>query len=238
MKRFILNLLALSFFLPSAYAGVEISGGGGNGHVGEFTDLARYSLGLLEQKGVYVVHGEQLDPRMMLKKLNESKITSTTQELILDGERVHAINYPSKAQIVFNEPVWIQLKHMERVRLVLHELIRLTFGDSVNDKNYKYSGALVELLKSYTVEDVALAAAKAGSGRPHMVKIQSHRTKRESYKTMPRIDPSMLGYVYTIYVQTYENSSADAVRIYKVWEDETGAVVRTEMVGGEGPIGP
>lgn len=236
MKLFttMIFLLTLPFL---SHAGVEISGGGGNGHVGEFRHIGRNALKLLEQKGVSRVLNLSLEPRFMLTKFNETRITSTREALFVDGQRVHAINYPSTNSVVFNELDWRGLRYAQKQRLVLHEVIRLAYGTD-QDKGYMYSDEMVATLKTFTVEDVALTMARSGSAQPNRVKIQSKRTHRESYKTMPEVDGTMEGYVYTIYVQTFENSSPEAVRIYRIWEDETGAVVKTEIVGGEGPIGP
>lgn len=45
------------------------------------------------------------------------------------------------------------------------------------------------------------------------------------------------GLVTRVYVQTFENSSAKSVRIYHVFEDVTGAVIKSELVDMEGPVG-
>jgi hypothetical protein len=46
------------------------------------------------------------------------------------------------------------------------------------------------------------------------------------------------GEVIEVAVRTYENSSRNAVRIYRLRQDITGAIVRAVLHSAEGPVGP
>jgi hypothetical protein len=46
------------------------------------------------------------------------------------------------------------------------------------------------------------------------------------------------GEIIEVRVKTGENSSAAAVRIYRLREDPTGSIVRATLYGSEGPVGP
>lgn len=84
-------------------------------------------------------------------------------------------------------------------------------------------------------ESVALAMAKSASSfvASKAEVIPSRTQIVGKYK-----DSGDGGTILEVAVRTYENSSADAVRIYRLREDQTGSIVRAVLFSSEGPVGP
>lgn len=221
--------------LPVAVAGTEISGGGGNGAVAEFLRLGTDSLHTLANRSDTLELTRNFDPGLAARIFATTRVESTKEDLTLLGQDVTAINYPGENRIVFEEHAWARLDKTGKLQLVLHEIVGLTHRKAVNDGDYRVSKALTELTLRTGVENVALALALANSYQSERPRVQTNRTKVVGPYTDWSGDD---GIITEVYVQTFENASPQAVRIYRVYEDATGGVVKVEMVGAEGPVGP
>jgi len=100
------------------------------------------------------------------------------------------------------------------MQLTIHELLGLKYRSKFDDSNYGYSEILLNITKAFTVESVALAMARAGSGERLRDEIIPARTK--VIETKP--DDEGLG-TYTVTevaILTFENASPTSIRIYHI----------------------
>ena len=96
----------------------------------------------------------QIDVDKLKTILESSKIETTKKDLILNGKRKDAINYPNENRIIFNATSWRLLSIQDKRMLVLHELLGLL---GVDDKQYEITMALEKVA---SVEVVPYFAGK------------------------------------------------------------------------------
>lgn len=153
-------VLSLTVFLttPLALAGHEV-GNGGDAIVAEFLEIAEK----------FVKEFREVPPANLPFDLNvfakavdgcrndDKKMESTTEDLVLNGVRKDAINYPSTGRIVIQRLRWLSLPYYLKRRLVLHEFLWLI---GVDDGDYRISSSLID--SAYRLQsgkvDVALIA--------------------------------------------------------------------------------
>lgn len=223
-------------FLSYGSIGGESSVGGGNAEKAEYISITKNALARLASRGNLQLKGIKIEVALMSAKFKSTKVEPTQEKLALNGQPKQALNYPNENRIKFNQDEWKTLSLEKKTLLAIHELWGLSFP-KLSDENYDFSRPLVDVVRDVTAEDVAVAMAKAGNLRADLVKAQGARTKVSQYNSNSD-DPTMIGLRFKIHVQTFENSSPNAVRIYMVSTDETGAVIDAKLIGSEGPVGP
>jgi hypothetical protein len=77
--------------------------------------------------------------------------------------------------------------------------------------------------------------AKANYDRTRRPQVLSKRTRTVA---RPADAAGGRGTITEVYVQTFENGSPKSIRIYQIHEDASGSVLKAEMTGTEGPVGP
>lgn len=212
--------------------GTEVSGGGGDGELSEFRAIAFESLGKLFKLGFKVIETSKFNAKQAIEFMKSTDIEIVDLPIVLNGRTVTAVNYPSINKIILNRLNWNNLPQRSKKQLVLHEIIGLTHRGIIDDSNYFVSSILLAALNKSSIEEAVVALAAANSYIGNKAKVQSDRTNIVSKLN------SEGGITTEVYVQTFENSSPQSVRIYHVVEDVTGAIVKIILFSSEGPIGP
>ena len=233
MKKFF--IIAIAFIANASFAGTEISGGGGNGAVAEFKNIGMKALTVLANRADTQKVMLDFNAMKALSVFKNTDVQITKKDLTLSGVDVAAINYPDSNQIIFEIASWDKLSDVSKIQLVIHEIIGLTHRNVLDDSNYEASRALTSLVLRSGVENVALNLAIANFYLADKPRVQTERTR-----LLPVVNDEFGEPLQTteVYVQTFENSSSESVRIYHVIQDVTGAVIKAELVGSEGMIGP
>jgi hypothetical protein len=143
MKR----LIAILFGVFAITSGSALSspddgtdwGNGGDEYSKQFIELGIDILESLVQQPLPGVNNEQL-----MAAIQNTKVNSVAEELILNGHVVDAINYPFRnpPQIVLSRLSWDRLSGLQEHRrafLVLHEYLGIM---GVDDSRYQISGML------------------------------------------------------------------------------------------------
>jgi hypothetical protein len=227
-------VLVIALIANISFAGTEISGGGGNGAVAEFKYIGIRALSVLANRSDTQQLTKDFNAASALSVFKKTDVQITKKDLKLNGVDVAAINYPTPNQIIFEIASWDKLSDVSKIQLVIHEIIGLTHRNVLDDSNYEASRTLTLLVLRTGVENVALALATANYYRADQPRVQTERTR-----VLPVVKDAYGEPLETteVYVQTFENSSNESVRIYHVIQDITGAVIKAELVGSEGPVG-
>lgn len=236
--RTILCGFLLCIFSAPVGAGIEISGGAGNGYEIEFRRLGSQAMDALLPLASLIEYQYHIDVFRLAKALKGVSIDFTCEDLLVNQKNVSAANSPPSLHIFVQEAHWLRLREEDKMQLVLHELLGLEYPglDSRPGHEYELSKALNRRVFDFEIENVVLTVARLHMWQKDSVMVQRERTRHLGEWRPNEYEDE--GEILEVYVQTFENSSPEAVRIYQVFLDQTGSIRKLEMSGGEGPIGP
>ncbi len=224
--------LIIFVFSPLVEAGRESGGGGGNGAVLEFNDLARSMARALDTHQDFRIGGFAL-AREFEEVIQTASIIGTHEQLELDGVSVSAINYPAQDKIVLNFEDWTALSVRTKKQLTAHELIGLKFRGRLDDSTYQYSDEILKLLEDFTIEAAALGVAQAGSTTASKMEIITSRTK-----TLKNRNNGMEERRTTeVAIRTFENNSDSSIRVYHAESGTFQGVISISLDHFEGKGG-
>jgi hypothetical protein len=118
-------------------AGTMSGGGGGDGIASEFLSIGHETLEAY-RSGTF--SNAQFDISLLLKSLESLKVSSTPDDLIVDGAQKDAKNWPAAGRIKINRERWNNLSWSDRQRLVVHEIVSVNGYD---DHDYGISNAII-----------------------------------------------------------------------------------------------
>lgn len=115
-------LVLLVLFSINALAGPGHSGGGG-GAKADFLKMARY---LERETRVFgAALGLPLAPELLREKLEKLTLLPVDGPLLLDGQKVDAINHPATVTIELDGDAWLANDLRTRYQIVVHETLGL-----------------------------------------------------------------------------------------------------------------
>ncbi len=101
-------------------------GHGGDPYASEFYILGKICAASLAESNQEILKTLSADGESFLKTVNQSRIVSANSEdMILNGYEVGAINFPSSQIIKVNSKIWKRLNLDQKIQLVLHEYLGL-----------------------------------------------------------------------------------------------------------------
>lgn len=133
-----------------------LDGGGGDSESQEFFKIANDLLKHLERNKNNI-----LDLSSLKVAIETVEVEFSEKELILDGVRKEAINYPKQRRIVVNRASWDNISTVQKKSaLVLHELLGII---GINDQGYRYSASILGQTDLKFVNDYSKVIATPGS---------------------------------------------------------------------------
>jgi hypothetical protein len=235
MKRLASLVYLVLLPLQAFSAGRESGGGGGNGFAAEFRRLGAQAEQAFFEHQVINLAGKDFDHHPFRAVLEVLVLEPTQEQLTLEGKKVSSINYPASAKVVFNVDDWAKFDHDAKMQLVIHEILGLKYRNQFDDSRYECSRQLLTLTKKFTFEAVALAAARAGNAIDYQMRLIPARTRVISEK--PDGDGLGNDRITEVAVQTFENSSTTAVRVYHIYSHDMLGIRKVELVALEGGAG-
>lgn len=148
------RLLAIIFLMMAADSIASVgTRGGGHPAAAEFASLANRMIAKIDLLSPVIIQSFRIDANRLLESYSRVKLFTVNHALQLDGNSVAAINDPQKMEIYFNENVWSELDEDQKLQLVIHEFLGLTFAE-ISDLNYSYSSQLLHLIKENSKGDM------------------------------------------------------------------------------------
>ncbi|OFZ49680.1 MAG: hypothetical protein A2381_05615 [Bdellovibrionales bacterium RIFOXYB1_FULL_37_110] len=134
-----LFISSYSFAIPGS-----MDGGGGNAESLKFTMIANRALMIVQENQAKFPEVSYSDFQNAIKK---TKVKITNEELILDGEKKEAINYPKESLIKVNRFAFRALTSnvLAQIALVVHEYLGIL---AIDDPNYHISSRIGGILES------------------------------------------------------------------------------------------
>jgi hypothetical protein len=135
IRTILVSYVALASF--AVLGGTMSGGGGGDGVAAEFMSIAHE---VLEAVGGTVISKTNINTDKLITSLEGVTVSSTTDDLVVDGVEKDAENWPDRNLIEINRPRWSGLSSKDRQRLVVHEIVSVNGYD---DQDYSISDAII-----------------------------------------------------------------------------------------------